>query len=109
MRRVAALVFLLMIMLSTLVLTMAVDSDNWPQFRGPGSLGVAQDPNLPDKWSTTDNVVWKTEIPGDGWSSPAVWGDSIFLTAVIGSAEAEKPKKGLYFGGERKAPAEVRW
>src|SRR5262245_30719551 len=47
--------------------------DRWPQFRGPGSLGVAEDPALPDKWSTTENVTWKTDIPGMGWSSPTVW------------------------------------
>ena len=83
---------------------------NWPQFRGVGSLGVAEDPNLPDKWSTTENVAWKTEIPGVGWSSPIVWGDNIFLTSVISADSKEAPKKGLYFGGERPAPKdEHRW
>jgi hypothetical protein len=48
-------------------------------------------------------VVWKTEIPGIGWSSPIVWGDNIFLTSVIKSGETETVKKGLYFGGERPA------
>src|SRR5499427_7370584 len=93
------------------ILTAGVTAqNNWAQFRGPGSLGVAEDPNLPDTWSTTENVTWKTDIPGAGWSSPAVWGDNIFLTSVIGSAESEKPKKGLYFGGERKAPTDIhRW
>src|SRR5262249_5820592 len=80
--------------------------NNWAQFRGPGSVGVAEDPNLPDTWSTTENVAWKTDIPGTGWSSPTVWGDNIFLTSVVSSVEGEKPKKGLYFGGERKAPAD---
>jgi hypothetical protein len=84
---------------------------NWSQFRGAGALGVASDdPNLPDKWSQTENVVWKTEIPGTGWSSPVVWGDSIFLTSVISASDEEKPKKGLYFGGERPvSKAEHRW
>ena len=98
-------------MLPLLVLTaLAFASDNWPQFRGPASNGVADDPALPDKWSATENVVWKTEIPGLGWSSPIVWGNTIFLTSVVNSGETEKPKKGLYFGGERKASAdEHRW
>lgn len=84
---------------------------NWTQFRGAGALGVAtDDPNLPDKWSTTENVVWRTDIPGTGWSSPVVWGNAIFLTAVISASDEEKPKKGLYFGGERPASkAEHRW
>src|SRR5262245_9837760 len=84
--------------------------DRWPQFRGPQSTGVVEDPNLPDKWSATENVAWKTDIPGLGWSSPIVWGDRIFITSVISSAEIEPPKKGLYFGGERGLPtAEHRW
>jgi outer membrane protein assembly factor BamB len=84
--------------------------DRWPQFRGPESLGTAEDPKLPEKWSATENVAWKTDIPGVGWSSPIVWGDKIFLTSVISSADKEPPKKGLYFGGERPAPNdEHRW
>ena len=79
-------------------------NDKWPQFRGPQSTGVADDPNLPDSWSSTENVAWKVEIPGTGWSSPVVWGDRIFLTSVVSEGETEAPKKGLYFGGERKAP-----
>ncbi len=95
------------------VVLLAADSSNlkqWPQFRGPGSTGVVDDPSLPDKWSQTENVAWKTAIPGVGWSSPIIWGDRIFVTSVISSADVEKPKKGLYFGGERKPPTdEHRW
>ena len=83
---------------------------NWPQFRGTQSIGVAEDPSLPDKWSATENVAWKTEIAGIGWSSPIVWGNQIFLTSVINTGDTEPPKKGLYFGGERPIPpAEHRW
>ncbi|MGD0517894.1 MAG: hypothetical protein ABSA26_10205, partial [Thermoguttaceae bacterium] len=49
--------------------------DNWPQFRGPGARGIAAGANLPDQWSDTENVAWKTDIPGLGWSSPIVWGN----------------------------------
>ncbi len=85
--------------------------DGWPQFRGPESLGVVENANLPDTWSSTENVAWKTEIPGTGWSSPVVWGDRIFLTSVISSDKQETPKKGLYFGGNRLEPPkdEHRW
>jgi len=100
-KQLAALSFI------ALLLTTAMAQSNWAQFRGPGSLGVAEDPNLPDKWSTTENVAWKTEIPGTGWSSPAVWGDSIFVTSVVSSVAGEPPKKGLYFGGERKPPTDI--
>lgn len=88
----------------------AATIDNWPQFRGPRSEGLADDPNLPDRWSQTENVVWKTEIPGRGWSSPIVWGDRVFVTTVASAEPKEKAKKGLYFGGERGAPTdEHRW
>jgi outer membrane protein assembly factor BamB len=89
----------------------ALADANWPQFRGSRSLGVSEDTNLPDTWSTTQNVVWKTDIPGRGWSSPIAWGDKIFVTTVIAEGTTEAAKKGLYFGGERlKPPTSVhRW
>ncbi len=81
---------------------------DWPQFRGPGSLGVSESSALPDTWSATENVAWKTDIPGKGWSSPIVSGTRMFLTTVVSLGETEAPKKGLYFGGERKdAPVAV--
>ena len=79
-----------------------VDGARWPQFRGPSGRGVATNANLPEHWSATENVAWKTEIPGHGWSSPIVWGDRVFLTTAVSSGETEPPKKGLYFGGERR-------
>jgi len=100
----------LLSVLSLALLISASAQDRWPQFRGAQSLGVAEDANLPDKWSTTENVAWKADIPGIGWSSPIVWGDKIFVTSVINTGETEAVKKGLYFGGERPAPtAEHRW
>jgi outer membrane protein assembly factor BamB len=74
---------------------------NWPQFRGTGARGVATNAGLPEHWSATENVAWKAEIPGRGWSSPIVWGDRVFLTTAVSSGEPEPPKKGLYLGGER--------
>lgn len=85
--------------------------ENWPQFRGPDSTGVAHGHNLPQTWSATDNIVWKTKIPGRGWSSPIVWGDRIFVTsAVQEEGTPETVKKGLYLGGERsKSKPAQRW
>src|SRR5690349_6387987 len=74
---------------------------NWPQFRGTGGRGVGGSAALPEHWGTAENVAWKAEIPGRGWSSPIVWGDRIFLTTAISSGQTEPAKKGLYFGGER--------
>lgn len=98
------------IIITLLSLLNAGANTDWPQFRGPQSMGVAEDPSLPDSWSTSQNVLWKTDLPGSGWSSPVVWGDSIFVTSVVTEGETEKPRKGLYFGGERKAPDTThRW
>ena len=83
----------------------------WPQFLGPGSRAVSTNANLPDRWSATENVAWKTPIPGRGWSSPIVWGNRVFLTTVVGQGESETPKKGLYLGGDRPnaASSEHQW
>ena len=84
-----------------LSLAFARAQTNWPQFRGPNARGVASGTHLPDRWSPTENVAWKTEIPGRGWSSPIVWGGRVFFTTVVNSGQSEEPKKGLYFGGDR--------
>jgi outer membrane protein assembly factor BamB len=82
--------------------------EHWPQFRGPDARGVANHSNLPDHWSATENIAWKTDVPGRGWSSPIVWGDRVFLTTAVNSGELETPQKGLYFGGNRPEPRAVQ-
>jgi len=89
-------------------LLFAQAQEHWPQFRGPESRGVASGSNLPDRWSATENVAWKTDVPGRGWSSPVVWGERVFLTTAVNSGELETPKKGLYFGGNRPEPRQVQ-
>jgi outer membrane protein assembly factor BamB len=56
---------------------------NWPQFRGPEGQGVTRETGIALEWTDTKNVLWKTELPGRGHSSPIVWGDRIFLTTAI--------------------------
>jgi hypothetical protein len=88
-------------------------SDQWPQFRGTNAGSVADDPALPDTWSETENVVWKTDIPGSGWSSPVVWNDHIFITSTIGGPSEAVPRKGLYDpgddNGKTKSTSAHRW
>ncbi len=83
----------------------------WPQFRGADATGVAANASFPDRWSATENVAWKRDLPGRGWSSPVVWGDQVFVTSVVNTGEGEEIKKGLYFGGDRPQPAasEHQW
>lgn len=66
--------------------------DNWPQFRGLGAGVIADDPLLPDRWSASENVRWKLDVPGLGWGSPVVWNDHIFVTTVI--SQDPKPRPG---------------
>jgi len=66
------------------LLPQATLADDWPQFRGPGSLGISQAKNLPVTWSDTENLVWKTAMPGSGSSSPIALGGKLYLTCYSG-------------------------
>ena len=52
----------------------------WPRWRGPSGQGLAMDSGYLDTWSDKQNILWRTEVPGRGHSSPIVWADRIFLT-----------------------------
>ncbi len=101
-----AITILLVVSLARLAVA---DTINWPQFRGAQSDGLGEGATLPDTWSTTENVVWKSDIPGWGWSSPVIWGDKIFLTSAISEKDREKLVIGGYPGGNV-LPTDVhRW
>jgi outer membrane protein assembly factor BamB len=55
---------------------------DWPWWRGPGQDGISRENDPPTRWSTTENVVWKADVPGRGHSSPILWGDRVFLTTA---------------------------
>ena len=82
--------------------------DNWPHFRGPTmNAAVADNPDLPETWTTTENVEWAADIPGLGWSSPVVWGNRVFLTTVTAIGDFEQPKPGLYAPRGRPDPPPI--
>jgi outer membrane protein assembly factor BamB len=60
----------------------------WPQFRGPTGQGIAADEGAPVEWSETENIAWKTRLPGLGWSSPVVDGDETWVTAATESGKS---------------------
>ena len=70
--------------------------ENWGSFRGPGASGMSQQ-NAPLNWDVerSQNVKWKTPIPGLGHSSPIVWNDRIFITTAV-SPERQSVKTGVY-------------
>lgn len=56
---------------------------DWPEFRGPSTFGIATSKSLPTSWSATENIAWRTELPGEGWSSPIVVRGKTYLTAAV--------------------------
>ncbi len=80
---------------STLLQT--ASADQWPRFRGPAAGGVAQSPQgVPAQWSATENVAWKTELPGPGASSPIIIDDRVYVTSYSG------------YGLDREAPGDIK-
>lgn len=57
-------------------------AENWPMFRGLTGQGTSSEEKLPLHWSAESNVVWKTAVPGEGWSSPIVWNNKVFVTSA---------------------------
>ena len=74
-------------------LTMTSCTTNWQQFRGPENNMVAKAKNLPSEWGEESNVRWTTDIEGDGWSSPVVWGNQVFVTSVVAVKVATAPER----------------
>ncbi len=64
------------------IISTLANGEEWGRFRGPTGQGVSTETNLPIAWSSSDNIAWKTPIPGEGWSSPIVWGDRVFVTTT---------------------------
>lgn len=67
--------------LLALLLAAAGGDDPWPGFRGPAGDGQSTS-EPPLEWTATSGVLWKTPVPGEGWSSPIVWGRRVFVTAA---------------------------
>jgi outer membrane protein assembly factor BamB len=74
----------------------AAGPDEWPQFRGPGGSGVADQSVLPQTWSAKENVAWAVDIPGRGWSSPIVWRDRVFITSAVSPGAFKAPSTGIF-------------
>ena len=86
--------------LSAILITVAftaVSAQNWPQFRGPSATGVNEGSAKPVKWDAakSENVRWKTPIPGLSHASPVVWGNKVFVVSAVTSGKDET-RFGLY-------------
>lgn len=81
-----------LLLLVLLISPLTVNAQNWPSFRGPNALGVLET-KLPATWDVekSQNILWKTSIPGLGHASPVVWGNRVFVITAISS----DPKAGF--------------
>ncbi len=71
-----------------LAVASAASAGDWPQFRGPGGIGSAEDGTYPTRWSGTENVRWKAELPGRGLSNPVIAAGKVYVTASSGYKES---------------------
>jgi outer membrane protein assembly factor BamB len=69
--------------LALLVCAGAARAEDWPGWRGPRGDGTSGEKGIPTQWGRTENVAWKTPLPGKGHSSPIVVGDRVFVTSCV--------------------------
>src|ERR1043166_5549599 len=60
-------------------------AENWPQWRGALRNGVSGEKNVPLRWTKTENITWKIQLPAWSGSTPIVWGNRVFLNVAEGS------------------------
>ena len=75
------------VLLCLLLSANIASAENWPCWRGPRGDGTSLETNVPTSWSSTNNITWKTAIPGAGHSSPIVWNDLVILTTALPETE----------------------
>ncbi len=83
------------------ILVCPVAAQDFMRFRGNDATGVADGPDsnsLPSQWSTTENVAWSVDVPGQGWGSPIVVGGRVYVSSVVADEENTAPSAGLYLG-----------
>ncbi len=66
-----------------LALAGSASAGHWPGWRGPDGNGISKEKDLPLRWSTNQNVRWRTPLPERCNSTPVVWGSRIFITQPI--------------------------
>lgn len=76
-----------------LIASASLAQAQWPQFRGPDGQGHSPAKGLPLSWSETENVAWRTLLPGKGWSSPVIEGKQVWLTAAVEAPVTPEEKK----------------
>ena len=81
-------------LIAIILISMTMQAQNWPQWRGPNANGVAEQGNYPAGLSLTEDLLWETMLPGAGGSTPVVWKDRIILTS--GTTAGDDAEDGVY-------------
>ena len=82
------------LMLAVFIITGFIQAqENWPHWRGPHHNGISNSTGIPMKWSSTENIVWKTPLPSWSAATPIIWGDRIFITSPSKSEPKPEPKE----------------
>jgi outer membrane protein assembly factor BamB len=91
-------VFILLVLISPVIEGQSDPARQWPVYRGYMSSGVLDNAGLPETFDLQNNVniIWKTEIPGLGLSSPVIWDNKLFITTAVSKADKEGFKPGIY-------------
>ena len=79
---------------------LAAANDSWPQWRGPNLDGTSTSTGLPVRWSTSENVAWRTELPSWAAATPIIWGDTVFVTSAEKGSSLNRPNSRLFEGGD---------
>jgi outer membrane protein assembly factor BamB len=90
------------VVVSIVLCGVARGGDNWPQWRGPSLNGTSDSKDLPVKWSESENVAWKVKLPSWSGSTPAIWGDRIFVASASELGQGPDATVAKKMGGNRK-------
>jgi outer membrane protein assembly factor BamB len=74
------------LLFSISIFSLSASAADWPEFRGPGAQGHADNAKLPVEFGPAKNLKWKTAVPGTGWSSPVIVKGRIYLTSALKQA-----------------------
>lgn len=73
-------------------MSLTVQAENWPGWRGPRGDGSSEEAKVPVVWSETEHIAWKVKLPYGGHSSPIVLGNRVFL---VGANVGDQPSRVL--------------
>lgn len=82
------------LIVSLVIFGTSARGDDWPCWRGPRGDGSSAESNLPTRWTATDNIAWKTELPGEGYASPIICGNRIFTVSALVQTNDRAPERG---------------